>query len=307
MKKIFLILSALPFFAFASGERFKIMSYNIRHGVTSDKGFDLSRAACVMAAEKPRFVALQEIDMYTDRVGRTNSCEVLARFMGEKHSCATNWNFAKAIDYGGGAYGVALLSEEKPLRVDKIALGGNEPRVLLMCEFDDCWVGVTHLPLGFVGGRIMNLTSHKPSFPIDDSDGEITADNVALAKERADLAREFNQISFDYMASVIKVEVLARAKTKPVFLAGDWNALPQSRFLTNVRKFMTVLTPENIPTFHGVIKKLPFTGKGKCIDYIAVDVNHADTYEIISSRVIDERLVSDHAPVVLEVKPHCVK
>ena len=108
MKACFFATLAVPFLAFASGGPFKIMSYNIRHGVTSDKGFDLSRAACVMAAEKPRFVALQEIDMYTDRVGRTNSCEVLARFMGEKHSCATNWNFAKAIDYGGGEYGVVV-------------------------------------------------------------------------------------------------------------------------------------------------------------------------------------------------------
>ena len=80
MKACFFATLAVPFLAFASGGPFKIMSYNIRHGVTSDKGFDLSRAACVMAAEKPRFVALQEIDMYTDRVGRTNSCEVLARF-----------------------------------------------------------------------------------------------------------------------------------------------------------------------------------------------------------------------------------
>lgn len=307
MKKIFLILSALPFFAFASGERFKIMSYNIRHGETSDKGFDLSRCASVIGAENPRFVALQEVDMYTERVGKINTCETIAKILTENQLCATNWNFSRAIKFGGGDYGVALLSREKPLRVDTVKLGGNEPRVLLMCEFDDCWVGVTHLPLGFVDGRIMNLTSHKPSFPIDDSDGEITADNVALAKERADLAREFNRISFDYMASVIKVEVLARAKTKPVFLTGDWNALPQSRFLANVRKFMTVLTPENIPTFHGVIKKLPFTGKGKCIDYIAVDINHADSYEILSSRVIDERLVSDHAPVVLEVNPVRVK
>lgn len=302
MKACFFATLAVPFLAFASGGPFKIMSYNIRHGVTSDKGFDLSRAACVMAAEKPRFVALQEIDMYTDRVGRTNSCEVLARFMGEKHSCATNWNFAKAIDYGGGAYGVALLSEEKPLRVDKIALGGNEPRVLLMCEFEDCWVGVTHLPLGFISRTALTPNPHKTRFPPADVDDAAVAENLALAGKRAMLAREYNQISFDCMASVIKIEVLARAKTKPVFLAGDWNALPQSRFLTNVRKFMTVLTPENIPTFHGVIKNLPFTGKGKCIDYIAVDINHADTYEIISSRVIDERLVSDHAPIVVELK-----
>ena len=307
MKKLFLFLAAVPFFAFASGERFKIMSYNIRHGQTSDKGFDLSRCASVIGAENPRFVTLQEVDMYTARVGRTNTCETIAKIFTEKQLCATNWNFSKAIKFEGGDYGVALLSREKPLRADTIKLGGNEPRVLLMCEFDDCWIGVTHLPLGFIDRRAMNLTPHLSSFPYDDPKGEIASDNIALAQKKADLAREFNRISFEYLASVIKIEVLARAKSKPVFLTGDWNALPQSRFLTDVRKFMTVLTPENIPTFHGVIEQLPFTGKGKCIDYIAVDTAHANAYEVLSSRVIEERLVSDHAPVVLEVKPAGVK
>ena len=302
MKACFFATLAVPFLAFASGGPFKIMSYNIRHGVTSDKGFDLSRAACVMAAEKPRFVALQEIDMYTDRVGRTNSCEVLARFMGEKHSCATNWNFAKAIDYGGGEYGVALLSEEKPLRVDKIALGGNEPRVLLMCEFEDCWIAVTHLPLGFISRTALTPNPHKTRFPPADVDDAAVAENLALAGKRAMLAREYNQISFDCMASVIKIEVLARAKTKPVFLTGDWNARPYSRFLTHIRGFMTVLSPEDAWTYHGTISSLPFIGPGRCIDYIAVDTAHRQSYDVVSSYVVNERIVSDHAPIVVELK-----
>lgn len=301
MKSIIFILLLIPLFSFGLNESFKIMSYNIRHGQTSDTGFDLSRCAAVIAKEKPRFISLQEVDMFTSRVGKINSCEEIIKNLNENQFCITNWNFSKAINFDGGEYGVALLSREKPLRIDTIKLGGNEPRVLLMCEFEDCWVGVTHLPLGHISNKTMNLKPHESTYKFEDSDGTITADNIALAKQRATLARNYNRISFDYMASIIKIEVLARAKSKPVFLTGDWNALPNSRFVTYIKSFMTNLTPEDTPTFHGVIKKLPFTGDGKCIDYIAIDTAHKDQYNIISSRVIEERMVSDHAPIVVEI------
>lgn len=301
MKSIFFALLSIPLCSFGLNDSFKIMSYNIRHGNTSDKGFDLSRCAAVIAKEKPRFISLQEVDMFTSRVGKINTCEELIKNLNENQFSITNWNFAKAIDFNGGEYGVALLSREKPLRIDTVKLGGNEPRVLLICEFEDCWIGVTHLPLGHISHKAMNIKPHKSTYEYEDSDGTITADNIAFAKEKAALARDFNQISFDYMASIIKIEVLARAKSKPVFLTGDWNATPDSRFVTYIKSFMTNLTPEDTPTFHGVIKKLPFTGKGECIDYIAIDTAHKDQFNIISSKVIDERIVSDHAPVVVEV------
>lgn len=301
MKITFFVFLFIPLLSFGLSDSFKIMSYNIRHGETSDKGFDLSRCAAVIAKEKPRFISLQEVDMFTSRVGKINSCEEIIKNLNENQFCITNWNFSKAINFDGGEYGVALLSREKPLRIDTIKLGGNEPRVLLMCEFNDCWVGVTHLPLGHISNKTMNLKPHESTYKFEDSDGTITADNIALAKERATLARKYNRISFDYMASIIKIEVLARAKSKPVFLTGDWNALPNSRFVTYIKSFMTNLTPEDTPTFHGVIKELPFTGDGKCIDYIAIDTAHKDQYNIISSKVIEERMVSDHAPIVVEI------
>ena len=55
--------------------------------------------------------------------------------------------FAQALPYQGGGYGVAVLSREKPLSVFKTPLPGAEPRVLLLCEFKDCWFGTTHLSL----------------------------------------------------------------------------------------------------------------------------------------------------------------
>lgn len=298
-----MLFFAVALFASASGGSFKIMSYNIRHGATSDKGFDLSRCAGVIAAENPRFAALQEVDMFTRRVGGTNTCEAIAGILRENGMCATNWNFSKAMDFNGGGYGVALLSREKPLRVDSVKLGGAEPRVLLMCEFEDCWIGVTHLPLRFVPRGVMNAAPHKPSLPLNDPDGALTAANIALAEKKAKLAREFNQAAYDCMADIIKIETLARAAAKPVFLTGDWNQQPQSRLLANFKNFMTVLTPENVWTYHGTVSRLTDVLQGKCIDYIAVDSAHRNAYDVLSARVVEERIVSDHAPIVAEVRP----
>ena len=52
---------------------------------------------------------------------------------------------SRAIDLRGGQYGVALLSLDKPLGSRQIPLPGKEPRTLLLVEFPDCVVGVTHL------------------------------------------------------------------------------------------------------------------------------------------------------------------
>lgn len=302
-KAILLSLLILPSFAFAADGSFKVMTYNIRHGETSDKGFDLARCAAVISAEKPRFVALQEVDMHTGRTGRTNTCAELERMFRENRLCITNWNFSRAIRFDGGEYGVALFSREKPLRVDTLKLGGEEPRVLLMCEFEDCWVGVTHLPLRFVPQKNLRFAPHTSSVPFPESSMEMVAEHIALAEKKLMLAREYNRVSWDFLASVLKIEVLARAKTKPVFLTGDWNSQPRSRFVGKIKEFMSILTPEDAFTFHGVLKKYPAEFNGKCIDYIAVDSAHEKSYEVLSRRVVEERLVSDHAPVVVELKP----
>ena len=140
MVKVFVfastVLSALALNAHGT---FKIMTYNIRHGEDIKLRLDLRRAGRVIDAEKPRFAGLQEVDMLTKRINGGNTCAELEKATG---MFAT---FAKAIDFEGGEYGNALLSREKPLSIKRVPLPGKEKRVLLMCEFDDCWVGVTHL------------------------------------------------------------------------------------------------------------------------------------------------------------------
>ena len=120
----------------------KLMSYNVMHCAGIDDKVDIARTAEVIKRENPRFAGLQELDCRAaERSFGVDQPAELGRLTG---MYAT---FAQAIPFQGGGYGVAVLSREKPLTVYKTPLPGMEPRVLLLCEFEDCWFGTTHLAL----------------------------------------------------------------------------------------------------------------------------------------------------------------
>lgn len=122
-------------------DSFEIMSFNVRHCQGMDKKLDIERTAKVINDYSPRFVALQEIDKVVKRSKGVDQVSELGRLTG-MHSV-----FAPAIDLQGGQYGVAMLSKEKPVSQRRIPLPGVEPRMLLLVEFDDCYVATTHLDL----------------------------------------------------------------------------------------------------------------------------------------------------------------
>ena len=135
----------------ADAGAFSIVSYNTRHGLDMRGFIELRAAGWVASWENPRFAGFQEVDQKTSRIGGADTCAILAQTLG-MHA-----TFAKAISFGGGEYGNALLSREEPLAVRRIPLPGAEPRVLLLCEFDDCWVGVTHLAVDSDAARIESV------------------------------------------------------------------------------------------------------------------------------------------------------
>ncbi len=91
-----------------SGTNLKILTYNIHHANPPSKPnvIDVAAIAKVINEQQPDLVALQEIDVHTDRSGKAlNQAEEIARLTGMK------FYFARAIDYAGGEYGVAILSK----------------------------------------------------------------------------------------------------------------------------------------------------------------------------------------------------
>jgi endonuclease/exonuclease/phosphatase family metal-dependent hydrolase len=88
-------------------QQFKVMTYNIHHCNPPSAGtkIDVEAIARVINAEKPDFVALQEVDVNTERSGKgKNQAQQLAQLTG------MHFYFSKAIDHQGGDYGVAVLS-----------------------------------------------------------------------------------------------------------------------------------------------------------------------------------------------------
>lgn len=121
-----------------------IMTWNIRAGRGLNDVRDLTRVAAVIKEADADFVALQEVDRNTTRADGVDQLTVLAEATG----LVPTWG--KALDFDGGEYGVALLSRAAPLRTQVVPLthpDATEARVLLLVEFSDCIVGVTHLPL----------------------------------------------------------------------------------------------------------------------------------------------------------------
>jgi len=86
----------------------KVMTYNIHHAnPPSENGkIDMAAIARVINQEKPDLVALQEVDIHTERSGKKlDQARELARLTGLKSF------FMKALDYQGGEYGIAVLSK----------------------------------------------------------------------------------------------------------------------------------------------------------------------------------------------------
>lgn len=105
----------------------KVLSFNIYHGENTQGESNLDTIVALINKLQPDFVGLQEVDVNTQRSNHTDISTLLAY--------KTNMFplFAKAIDFSGGEYGVALLSKHSFINTHRQQLPntvGNEPRVL---------------------------------------------------------------------------------------------------------------------------------------------------------------------------------
>jgi endonuclease/exonuclease/phosphatase family metal-dependent hydrolase len=130
----------------------RVMSYNVHHcSPPSRPGvIDLPAIVRTIQAQRPDVVMLQEIDVHTGRSGvSSHQAQELAAQL-QMHAY-----FGKAIDYDGGAYGVALLSRF-PLRDTLVhrlptqAGTNGEPRILAVATItlptgQTVRLGCTHL------------------------------------------------------------------------------------------------------------------------------------------------------------------
>ena len=167
MKHIYFLLCMLAMAASAHSQDYlKLMSYNIRNAKGMDNVRNVQRIANVINNEAPDIVAVQELDSMTTR---SNQTYVLAEVAERTQMTA---NYAPAISFQGGKYGIGILSKEKPLSIQTFPLPGREEkRMLMVAEFKNYFFACTHLSLT-EEDRLASLeiiknsirTSHKPFF-----------------------------------------------------------------------------------------------------------------------------------------------
>ena len=167
MKHIYFLLCMLAMAAYAHSQDYlKLMSYNIRNTKGMDNVRNVQRIANVINNEAPDVVAVQELDSMTTR---SNQTYVLAEVAERTQMHA---NYAPAISFQGGKYGIGILSKEQPLNIQTFPLPGREEkRMLMVAEFKDYFFACTHLSLT-EEDRLTSLdiiknsasTSNKPFF-----------------------------------------------------------------------------------------------------------------------------------------------
>ena len=228
----------------------RVLTYNIHHGEGTDGILDLSRAADVIKSANPDLVALQEVDQATERSSGVKQLDELARLTG-MHA-----EFGKAIDYLGGAYGVAVLSRWPILHARNQPLTtapDREPRTALTVQLKPRADGplLEFISTHFDQGR----------------------DEQSRLTQAADL------------------KTLGRNLAVPALLAGDLNARPET-------EVMKVVSAEWINALQ--VDQLPPASDGRPRvrgDYVLF--KPAASWHIVESTIMEDRIASDHRPVLV--------
>lgn len=124
-------------------------------------------------------------------------------------------------------------------------------------------------------------------------------------EQRAFLWVEFDRYIFccthlsltaeDQLLSLPLIRKEAEAAQKPLFIAGDWNATASSPFIAEIGKDFQLLSNPKTATF-------PANTPDSCLDYIAAYAKSSQPCTRLSSWVPEEKVASDHRPVVVDVR-----
>lgn len=231
----------------------RVVSYNIHHGEGLDGKVDLKRIAEVLLAESPDIVALNEVDQGTRR---TKGIDMPAELAALTKMEAV---FIKNIDFEGGGYGNAVLTR-LPIR--------RKENHKLPSHYEGEQRGVLELELGDAEAKepLIFLCTHLDYRPED----------------------------HERMASVKTIEdIAARHKGRPMILAGDLNARPDSAVLGEFGKTWKRANAEPIPTF-------PAAEPKNQIDYVLV--RPPARWETVEARVLDDAIASDHRGIVVVLR-----
>jgi endonuclease/exonuclease/phosphatase family metal-dependent hydrolase len=241
-------------------DEIRVLTYNIHHGEGVDGKFDLPRIAEVIKSVSPDLVALQEVDQGTARASGVDQPAELARLTGMEVV------FGRNIEFQGGGYGTAVLSRlpvraHSSVKLRSFYLGTAEHPEQR---------GVQIVEIGDAGEEgLVFLSTHLDYRPDD--------------RERMASAETINELA-------------ARYGNRHMILAGDLNAEPESRVMREFEKRWKVAGPATQANGGAPLLTYPSGEPTKWIDYVLV--RPAERWEVVEVRVIDERVASDHRPLL---------
>lgn len=227
----------------------RVLAYNIHHAEGMDEVTDLERIAWLIDTVRPDIVALQEVDSVVTRTGGVDQAAELARMTGMQPY------FGRFMEYQGGAYGMALLSNLPVATWTNVRLpDGDEPRTVVAAEVE------------LVSGTTVRV-----------------------------IGVHFYRTESERLAQAKALEAwLADQEPMPTLLAGDFNSYRGDSVLTHLdRTWHVVDKGEDFQTF-------PSWAPDREIDYFMYWPEHA--FEVISQDLLDEPVMSDHRPLVIDIE-----
>lgn len=126
-------------------------------------------------------------------------------------------------------------------------------------------------------------------------------------EKRTFMVAEFNDFFFicvhlsltaeDQIESIDIIADEVKKMNKPVIVAGDFNAEPDSKTIKLFSEDFEILSPLGAKTY-------PADEPVEAIDYIAINKGDAINFKLQKVDVLDEPYASDHRPILLELIPN---
>ncbi|PQO30654.1 endonuclease [Blastopirellula marina] len=233
--------------------RIRVVSYNIHHGEGTDGKLDLSRIAQVLSDAQPDIIVLQEVDQNTQRTGNIDQAAELAKLL------KMNYVFGGNIDLQGGHYGNAVLTRYASIsaRNHRLpSLAGGEQRGVMEAD----------ITLPGLKQPLKVLATHFDYRPDDQ-------ERIASSETIAQLIQDWGE--------------------RPALLAGDLNAVPESKTLALLEQKWTRSNREILPT-------IPSGKPTRQIDYILLRPQQG--WKVVECRVLDAPVASDHLGILAVIE-----
>ncbi len=171
----------------------RLMSYNAGHCVAPDGQVDVESVVRTINVAQADYVGLHDVDWHARRTARADQPALLASRCGYLSSYTTDHFLYETPDE---QHGVAILARERPRsQVIKPLPAKGKGKVLLICEFTDCYVGVTEFDAdpemrresqAIVAATVAELSRRKPVYMVDDQGGLPTGEHRLRDIEVAD-------------------------------------------------------------------------------------------------------------------------